>query len=105
MAGVLEIRPRLDATEARDRRGSRSARALCRPRRRPRTVFSRDPGVRGARLHLAGGGMSMKDQKPEKNEKTTQNEKPKNLDELIQVLDQDQLRHVVGGLRPKGRPA
>lgn len=30
-------------------------------------------------------------------------EQVKSLDELLEVLDQDDLRHVVGGLRPKGR--
>jgi hypothetical protein len=29
----------------------------------------------------------------------------KNLDDLIEILDQDALRNVVGGARPKGRPS
>lgn len=28
----------------------------------------------------------------------------KSLDELVEVLNKDDLRHVVGGLRPKGKP-
>lgn len=32
------------------------------------------------------------------------NEKVKTLDDLIEVLDQDDLRHVIGGGRPKGPP-
>ncbi|MBL8946721.1 MAG: hypothetical protein JNK45_26365 [Myxococcales bacterium] len=35
----------------------------------------------------------------------TESQPVKNLDDLIEILDQDALRNVVGGVRPKGRPA
>lgn len=48
--------------------------------------------------------MSPKKNTTEKLEEKKQEKKFESLDEMIEVIEGDELRHVIGGGRPKGGP-